>query len=102
MRCEVPLQTVRRSMKEDHEVQMKGALNPHEPIRRRPPSLRSAAARNRYCAAYIRVALTAIADPPPRLTGSAAATMPPWGRNSMAVAAPISAAEVNASPDGVN
>ncbi len=51
---------------------------------------------------YLGDALRAIADPPPRLTGSAAATMPPSGRNSMAVAAPISAADVNASPDGVN
>ena len=52
--------------------------------------------------AYLVDGLSAIADPPPRLTGSAAATMPPSGKNSMAVAAPISAAEVNASPDGVN
>jgi hypothetical protein len=43
-----------------------------------------------------------MAEPPPRLTGSAAATSRPPDLNSMAVAAPISAAEVKASPDGVN
>ncbi len=43
-----------------------------------------------------------IAEPPSRLTGSAAAIMRPLGLNSIAVAASISAAEVKASPDGVN
>jgi glycosyltransferase involved in cell wall biosynthesis len=46
--------------------------------------------------------LSTIAEPPPRLTGSAAAIMRPLGLNSIAVAAPISAADVKASPDGVN
>ena len=46
--------------------------------------------------------LTTIAEPPPRLTGSAAATMRPSRLNSIAVAAPISAADVNASPAGAN
>lgn len=46
--------------------------------------------------------LTTIADPPPRRTGSAAAIILPSGLNSIAVAAPISAAEVKASPAGAS
>ena len=45
-----------------------------------------------------RYGLTTSAEPPPRRTGSAAASIRPPGRNSIPVAAPISAAALNVCP----
>ncbi len=50
----------------------------------------------------VRVGLTTRAVPPPRRFGSATAVSLPWRPTSIVAAAPISAAEVNWSPDGVS